>query len=237
MAAAATASVILDPDNLEAMVAEGFIAAKPGSGGLTLYNYTPRAQYGRVWNAETTACRGLILREDGSVQARPFSKFFNVQEHADSDLLPPLPVEPFEVFEKMDGSLIVGTTFEGRTLLTTRGSFDSDQAIAAAKLWAERYADVEIPDGETWCFEFIAPWNRIVVDYGDQTDLVLLARLDNATGACSTTATRWSRCGAASGCSARRSRQATSSEPGPSAAESPRATAEPGPPSTGSQDG
>lgn len=178
-----TTPPLLDGENLAAMVAEGYIAAKPGPDGLTLYNYTPRAQYGRVWNPETMACRGIILRADGSVQARPFSKFFNVQEHVESDLLPPLPVEPFDVFEKMDGSLIVATTFEGKPLLTTRGSFDSDQAIAARKLWDERYADVEIPDGETWCFEFIAPWNRIVVDYGDRTDLVLLARLDNATGA------------------------------------------------------
>lgn len=173
---------LLDADNLAKMVAERYINAKPGPHGLTLYDYSQRAQFDRVWNRETMTCRGLILRDDGTVQARPFSKFFNLAEH-DSPFLPDLPAEPFEVFEKLDGSLIVASCNpDGSVLLTTRGSFGSEQAIAARDIWQRLYADLTIPEGETWCFEFLAPWNRIVVDYGERMELVMLARLDNATG-------------------------------------------------------
>lgn len=174
-------AALLDEENLARMIAERYIAEKPGPQGLTLYDYTQRAQFDRVWNTETMTCRGLIVREDGTVQARPFGKFFNLAEH-DSPFLPDLPAEPFEVFEKLDGSLIVASQApDGSTLLTTRGSFNSDQAIAARALWP-RYGDLVVPVGETWCFECIAPWNRIVVDYGEREELVMLARLDNATG-------------------------------------------------------
>jgi RNA ligase len=175
-------SDVLDVESLAQMVAEGYVRACDGPEGMTLYNYTPRAQYGRVWNAETLACRGLIVRADGTIQSRPFGKFFNLSEHDNPDL-PTLPVEPFEVFEKLDGSLIVVTTTpSGNRLVTTRGSFQSEQAVAAHLLWEERWPDVYPPEGETWLFEFIAPWNRIVVDYGERTDLVMLARIDNITG-------------------------------------------------------
>jgi RNA ligase len=173
---------ILDLDNLAAMVAEGMIAAKTGPSGLTLYDYTQRAQFSRTWNRETMTCRGLIAQADGTVQARPFGKFFNLAEH-DSPFLPDLPAEPFEVFEKLDGSLIVASQApDGDVLLTTRGSFGSTQAVAARDIWNCLYGNLDVPAGETWCFEFLAPWNRIVVDYGEREELVFLARLDNATG-------------------------------------------------------
>lgn len=174
---------ILDVDNLAVMVAEKLITAKPGPHGLTLYNYTQRAQFTRTWNRETTTCRGLIARDDGTVQARPFGKFFNVAEH-DSPHLPDLPAEPFRVFEKLDGSLIVASRLpDGETLLTTRGSFNSEQAIAAQQWWtANNHDETRIPGGQTWLFEWIAPWNRIVVDYGDRSEMVMLAVIDNATG-------------------------------------------------------
>lgn len=170
---------VLDVDNLDRRVAEGMIARKEGPGGLTLFDYTQRAQWSKTWDRETLMCRGLVVR-DGLVQSRPFGKFFNLSEHASPDL-PPLPLEPFEVFEKVDGSLIIASNHDGHPLLTTRGSFASTQAIAAKELWDARYGDVRIPDGETWLFEYVAPWNRIVVGY-DFDDLVLLARIDNATG-------------------------------------------------------
>lgn len=174
-------SDVLDVANLEKMVAEGFIRATRGE-GMTLYNYTERAQYGHVWNPETLACRGLVVRDDGNIQSRPFGKFFNLSEH-DSPYVADLPIESFDVFEKLDGSLIViSTAPDGSLVVTSRGSFTSEHAMAARRIWDERYGHCFIPQGETWCFELIAPWNRIVVDYGGREDLVLLARIHNATG-------------------------------------------------------
>lgn len=88
----------LDMENLARHVAEGFIARCDGPDGMTLYNYTQRAQFAGAWDNETLTCRGIVLNADGTVQSRPFRKFFNLGEHA-SPNLPDLPLEPFEVYE------------------------------------------------------------------------------------------------------------------------------------------
>ena len=166
---------VVDMDNLARRIAEGYITERR-SNGLRLWNYTAKTQYDRAWDQETRRCRGLVATDGGIVVARPFEKFFNVGEHAS------LPVEPFDVYEKLDGSLIVVAQGPDKISITSRGSFDSEHAAAGRKLWSERHADVQVPAGQTWCFELIAPWNRIVVDYSGRTDLVLLAAIDNATG-------------------------------------------------------
>ena len=167
---------ILDLDNLARRIADGYIVERR-SNGLRLWNYTAKAQYEHAWDNETRRCRGLVATDDGLIVSRPFEKFFNVGEY---ESLP--VVEPFDVYEKLDGSLIVVANGPAGLCVTSRGSFDSEHAEAARKLWVERYAGTAIPVGQTWCFELIAPWNRIVVNYGDRTDLVLLAALDNADG-------------------------------------------------------
>lgn len=167
---------VLDIDNLAKRIAEGYIVGRDGPHGLRLWNYTAKTQFDRAWDNETRRCRGLVVTDDGWIVARPFEKFFNASEHE------VLPVEPFDVYEKLDGSLIVVANGPEGLSITSRGSFDSEQARAARELWERRYADVPVPAGQTWCFEFVAPWNRIVVDYGAREDLILLAALDNKAG-------------------------------------------------------
>ena len=166
---------LLDIDNLTRRIAEGYVTERRSS-GLRLWNYTAKAQYERVWDQETRRCRGLVATDDGFVISRPFEKFFNVGE------LPELPMEPFDVYEKLDGSLIVIANGPDGLVVTSRGSFDSEHAIIARRLWGERHFECQIPVGQTWCFELIAPWNRIVVNYGLREELVLLAAIDNPTG-------------------------------------------------------
>lgn len=177
-------SSLLDPDRLTALVEDGFIACKRHlSEPLRLYDYTPRAQYERCWTAETLACRGLIVADDDTVVARPFAKFFNADEHEQT--IGPLPWhEPFEVFDKLDGSLGILYTepVSGRVAVSTRGSFTSDQAVRATALLRSRYPSVTLPADQTWLAEIIYPDNRIVVDYRGLDDLVFLAALDHSTG-------------------------------------------------------
>ena len=143
---------------------------------LSIYNYSRSAQYGRHWDDVTRNCRALVL-EDGSdsIVARAFPKFWNVAEHdGQYPECVPFPDESFEVFEKLDGSLILLFWYAERWIVASRGSFDSDQSH-----WAERWlADkpVEKLDKDvTYVCEAIYPENRIVVDYHGREDLVLLA--------------------------------------------------------------
>ena len=178
-------SDILDMNNLELMVdVEGMISTSPHPTlPLRVYNYTPRAQYSRTWNNETLTCRGLVADHLGNVVARPFRKFFNASEHQADDL-PDLPCEPFVAYEKLDGSLVVVSNYQGHLVINTRGSFQSDQALAATEWWlAHVEPSYRPPEGITLLFEWIAPDNRIVVDYGTERGLALLGAVDNATGA------------------------------------------------------
>jgi len=68
---------------------------------LTIWNYSPKVQYERLWDDITLQCRGLVTNSKGVVVARPFKKFFNYEEYKPEDI----PNENYVVYEKMDGSL------------------------------------------------------------------------------------------------------------------------------------
>ena len=68
---------------------------------LTIWNYSPKVQYERLWDEITLQCRGLVTNSKGDIVARPFKKFFNYEEHKPEDI----PNEDYVVYEKMDGSL------------------------------------------------------------------------------------------------------------------------------------
>lgn len=164
----------------EELIKEGYISVqRHPNAELLIYNYTPKAQYDRVWNEHTLSCRGLITDLNGNVVARPFKKFFNLEEHTEE-----MPMESFDVFEKMDGSLGILYWTGNVPRIATRGSFVSDQAKIGTKILWEKYKDDwdELDPSNTYLFEIIYPENRIVVDYEGMTDLVLLAIIDTTTG-------------------------------------------------------
>lgn len=145
---------------------------------LTIWNYTHVAQFESFWNEDTLNCRGLVTDDKGTVWARPFPKFFN-----DSELQYKFPDEPFEVYDKLDGSLGIVFLYHNELIIASRGSFTSDQAVEAKKIWAENQMDIGgISPGWTYLFEIIYPENRIVCDYGGKRALVLLAVVEIATG-------------------------------------------------------
>jgi RNA ligase len=147
---------------------------------LYIYNYSAKAQYDRVWNEWTLACRGLILNENNEIIARPFQKFFNLGEYEKQVV----PNESFEVFEKMDGSLGILYWIDNEPFIATRGSFLSMQSQKATEMLKTKYkTSLSLIDKtKTYLFEIIYPENRIVVDYGVEEKLVLLAIIDIQTG-------------------------------------------------------
>jgi RNA ligase len=121
-----------------------------------------------------------MLDAELRIVARPFKKFFNLEELPADEI----PDEPFEAYEKIDGSLGILYWLANKPYIATRGSFISEQAIRATKNLNEQYTHTfdKLDRNATFLFEIIYPGNKIVVDYGDKNDLVLLAVVDNATG-------------------------------------------------------
>jgi RNA ligase len=171
---------ILDMYLLDQMTGQGFVRARAHPTlGLTIYNYTAAAQYANQWNDVTRACRGLVVRADGRVVARPFEKFFNAHEH---EGLPPA-LGGIEVTDKVDGSLGILVPTDSGHIFATRGSFESDQALHATGVWQRQYAHLFTPNPAwTYLFEIVYPQGRIVIDYGAKDDLVLLGAVNTFTG-------------------------------------------------------
>lgn len=171
-------------------VEAGRVAASQ-SGSLTIFKYTQDTHIQDLWNDVNRQARGIIFDVDGTVVARPFPKFFNLNERGEthSDNLP--WKEGVEVYEKVDGSCGIGYRRGNRWFLATPGSMESTQAAEGSRiLYEERvhrhktldacitvplYDPSRLPEDCTPVFEIIYPENRIVVDYDGKRELVLLA--------------------------------------------------------------
>ncbi|GAA1365731.1 RNA ligase [Streptomyces beijiangensis] len=174
-------SDLVDLDLLAQSISAGYVREQVHpSLPLRILNYSEKAQFERVWDDATRQCRGLIIDRGGKVLARPYAKFFNYAEHPEGSFALDARVV---VTDKLDGSLgVLYPTPDGHAV-ATRGSFASDQALHATEVWLKRYAPIVEPaPGVTYLFEIIYPANRIVCDYGDLDDLVLLGGVETASG-------------------------------------------------------
>lgn len=166
---------------LQNYVQNGLLSSS-ARGDLLLFSYTQRCVFERIWDPVTQVARGLILNQNsGEVIARPFPKFFNVNE-TEQTTLESLPIEPPEITEKLDGSLGILYWFENEPYISTKGSFWSDQAKWASQFLAGKKISNRLPRHLTLLFEIIYPENRIVVDYGEKKELILLAAVETSNG-------------------------------------------------------
>lgn len=170
-----------DIDKVSEMVTQGYlIKQKHPTEDLHIYNYSQLTQYSGYWNDITLACRGLILDSKGNIHASTFDKFFNYgQKEAIISA-----EKGFIAYEKMDGSYI-GTYWIGdEVYLNTKGSFTFVYVEMATHIMNTQYSEAKkrLDPAYTYVFEIIFPAGRIVCDYGDRLDLVLLAVFNIETG-------------------------------------------------------
>lgn len=202
---------LLDKSRLEQHIDNGYIRVQyHPTEPLKIFNYTEKCAFENNWDGITRTCRGLIVNtRNDEVVARPFPKFQNwghsfAPKLVSQDEYDTLrfkfdyyvhpggivsPREEVEVFDKMDGSLGIAyfSPEEGVWSIATRGSFASEQAIHATQILRDKYLQAdfwnEICGWElTPLFEIIYPENRIVVNYGDIDDLILLGFIEIKTG-------------------------------------------------------
>lgn len=169
-------------DDLKAECVRGNINARlhPRDPEVVLYNYTQRAQYDGSWTPAICASRGLILRGQQHI-ARPFKKFFNVSEHVGhGDAIP--EHDRWELYDKVDGSLGVVFWLGDKWEVATRGSFTSPQSIVAAEMLKGLQTAAALDPTWTYMFEIVYPENRIVVNYGERKELVLLGAIHTESG-------------------------------------------------------
>jgi RNA ligase len=170
----------IDWDVLREYIANNLITAnKHPEYNIWILNYSPKAQSMRFWDEYTLSCRGMVIDAEGNILARPFQKFKNYEEHDPSEI--DLD-KPFVIYEKLDGSLIIVFYYEVKRewIVASRGSFISEQSLEAKKMLGLKTE--KLNTNCTYLFEVIYPENRIVVNYGDRRELVLLANIVTETG-------------------------------------------------------
>lgn len=187
---------IFSLDLLSDEIEAGYVRVRfhPLHSNLAIYNYTEKAAYEGHWNEVTLNARGLIVDlNTGTVLARPFPKFFNLDQEGAPKLS--FTQELWAAYDKADGSLgILYYIYDEESPIyglnvATRGSFDSEQARWATQFvrtkWEGLYDDAAdmIDEGYTPMVEIIYPENRIVLDYGGAQTLKHLGYMHIESGA------------------------------------------------------
>lgn len=175
---------------LNDMIDKGYIDQKISPcKNFKLFDYSRSCQFEGMWNDVTIKCRGLVVDNNtDDIIGMVMPKFFNIEETYNGgqkifDECLKYQDLSIEVTEKMDGSFINcwWNKYKEQWQCSTRGSFESDQAKFATE-WINKndYMMYEFarPAGSlgyfNLIFECIYPENRVVIDYGDFSGLILL---------------------------------------------------------------
>lgn len=146
---------------------------------IWIYNYSRDCQIGNHWDNITMSCRGLVIDEDGNIIGRPFTKFFNWEQLKSVGLS--VPDEPFDVYEKMDGSLIITFYYMNEWIVASRGSFISDYAVKAKEILDKKYNVNLLSKSNTYCFELL--WREhVIVLTPEKDDVILLGSFITSNG-------------------------------------------------------
>ena len=131
-------------------------------------------------------CRGLIFDRDGNLMSRPLHKFFNVNEREETQTHVVDMSQPHVIMEKMDGSMIRPIVVNGCLRLATKMgvtsvAMDAEAWLAAQDRRLKEWLRTMVDLGLTPLFEWVSPFNQIVLAY-EAADLVYLGTRDNVTG-------------------------------------------------------
>ena len=172
--------IFTEIEKRDKLVEEGLLRCDDLDGtNLRIYNYTNHC---KQWDETTLNSRGIIFnRKTGEVVAQTFPKFFNMNERIDTQERNLPWHKGFRIFNKEDGWF--GTLYRhaGQHKVASRGSFTSPGALWATE-FIKKFDLTDLPDEVTLLFEMICPITKIVIDYGDREDLVLLSAYNRHTG-------------------------------------------------------
>ena len=179
---------IIDMCELDNLIAQKLVTKKDHHDyPYSIYCYSKQAEYKNAWDNETLRqARGLIIdNHTGEVIARPYDKFFNLNQpkFGIMTINPEIDVDAsIRSYDKMDGSLMISyLTPDGDIRWATKGSFYSDHANFANKLYQEDPLLDDVREGVTYLAEFVGPSNVIVLKY-PKDELVLLGGRNISTG-------------------------------------------------------
>ena len=111
---------------------EGWLKMNQYKDQLYIFCYSPKCQYEKFWTPLTLSMRGMVLGREGEVIGQCLPKFFNLSEVPETRA-ENLPREDYEIFQKVDGSMISTfyNPYEERWQHASKCSFDNEYIEAA----------------------------------------------------------------------------------------------------------
>ncbi len=124
-------------------------------------------------------CRGLIFDLDGKIMSRPFHKFFNIGEREETQ---PHVLDfslDHTIFTKLDGSMLRPIEVNGNIRWGTKMGFSEVAEFAEKFIFTHRpeyneFASWCMSQGLTPIFEYMGPYNKVVLDYEEHMSLLAI---------------------------------------------------------------
>lgn len=168
-----------------------FCVEKHPDTDLYIYGYDNRKQGKIIWDNFNINMRGLIVDSEGNVQAMSFKKFFTFRNYLSPKLIAlsegstlRLPQENYTITEKIDGTLGLLYWINDVPYIATQRSFKATNARRATEIFHSKYSHLfdKFDRSKSYIFEVLFPESRVLVDYGDCEDLILIGVMDKTTG-------------------------------------------------------
>jgi hypothetical protein len=171
--------------DLQSIDKESFMVNKHFVGEHECFLVQP-IHIGATWNKENLICRSSLWDNDGNPVSLSFKKFFNWDEKPDI-FSAPSNLKNAKLMEKLDGSTLIFSRYKGQTIIRTRGTVDArkqangheiDYLLQKYPKFATMLEQADTYDQSFIC-EWLSPTNRIVLNYGDEPDMKLIAVINH----------------------------------------------------------
>ncbi len=162
-----------------------FMVHEHSLNGEIVYLIQPQ-HIGTKWTQDNKHMRSVVVNYAGEVISAGFPKFTNWGENPDHFPVPN-SLKHCTVVEKLDGSLLIVSKYNGQYILRTRGTVDASTMANGHELEIfkntilSKLSHIYTSDtwNYSWLFEWVSPINKIVLNYGDEPDWYLVGVINH----------------------------------------------------------
>ena len=160
-----------------------FMVHEHSLNGEIVYLIQPQ-HIGTKWHQDNKHMRSVVVNYAGEVISAGFPKFTNWGENPDHFPVPN-SLKHCTVVEKLDGSLLIVSKYNGQYILRTRGTVDASTMANGheLELFKNTILSKLADNNDTWdysvLFEWLSPINKIVLNYGDEPSWRLIGFINH----------------------------------------------------------
>jgi hypothetical protein len=160
-----------------------FMVHEHSLNGEIVYLIQPQ-HIGTKWHQDNKHMRSVVVNYAGEVISAGFPKFTNWGENPDHFPVPN-SLKHCTVVEKLDGSLLIVSKYNGQYILRTRGTVDASTMANGHELeiFKNTILSKLADNNDTWdysvLFEWLSPINKIVLNYGEEPSWRLIGFINH----------------------------------------------------------